>query len=228
MNPGAKGPLQQARRQAYRQVIVAAAERVFAERGFEAAKIQAIADEAGVSVGTIYGVFGSKSELFSVVLTHRLPDLLEAVHQAAMRAPTAIRKLDEGLHAFVVYMLHHPDYLQIHLREHSWGLGPTRASAEQLTAWREGLELEAAILQDAMDEGGVVADDPQRLARCIAAVHQVQLWDWVEQGMKEAAEEVACRIRKLVWQMFCVVPDNSPVPGEPARGGATKNEATLS
>jgi AcrR family transcriptional regulator len=57
--------------------MVAAAERVFADRGFEAAKIQAISDEAGVSVGTIYGVFGSKSELFSVVLTHRLPELLE-------------------------------------------------------------------------------------------------------------------------------------------------------
>ncbi len=197
-------PLQKARRAAYRQVILDAAEKVFADHGFEAARIQAIADEAGVSVGTVYSVFGSKSELFSFVLTRRLPDLLEGVHAAAINAPTTFEKLTEGLNAFIVYMLEHREYLQIHLRESPWGLGPTRASSEQLTAWRDGLELEAAILQDAMNEGVVIEEDPVRLARSIMAMHQVQLWDWVEKGMQEPPEQVASRIRRLLVQMFCV------------------------
>ena len=197
-------PLQKARREAYRKVILDAAERVFADHGFEAARIQAIADEAGVSVGTVYSVFGSKSELFGSVLTRRLPDLLEKVHGTAINAPTTFEKLTEGLDAFIVYMLEHPAYLQIHLRESPWGFGPSRASSEQVQAWRDGLELEAAILGDAMDEGIVIREDPVRLARTIMAMHQVQLWDWVEQGMQEPPEQVAARIRRLLGQMICV------------------------
>ena len=83
-------------------------------------------------------------------------------------------------------------------------MGPTRASSEQLTAWRQGLALETAVLQTAIEDGIVIEDDPERLARCITAVHQVQLWDWVEHGMEEPPEEVAPRIRKLIIQMFCV------------------------
>ena len=204
MTTGTQGPLQEARRNAYRQVIIAAAERVFAERGFDAAKIQDIADAVGISVGTIYGVFGSKAELFHVVLTHRLPELLELINKTADNVPTALEKLTEGLHVFVVYMLEHPEYLQLHLREHAWGLGPGRALLEQLTAWKNGLELEASILREAIAEGMVIDEDPFRLARCITAMHQVQLWDWVENGMKEPPRIVAERIRKLFIQMFFV------------------------
>jgi AcrR family transcriptional regulator len=204
MSRGTSSPLQEARRQAYQKVILDAAERVFADHGFDAAKIQTVADEAGVSVGTIYSVFGSKSELFSTVLTRRLPDLLELSTAASQKGDTPFESLIEGLDAYIVYLLEHPDYLRIHLGEHAWGLGPTRASAEQLTAWRQGLAMETAILKGAMEEGLVIEDDPERLARCVTAIHQVQLWDWVEKGMEESPDEVAPRIRKLIVQMLCV------------------------
>jgi AcrR family transcriptional regulator len=204
MSPGSNSKLQEVRRKAYQKVILDAAERVFADHGFEAAKIQTIADEAGVSVGTIYSVFGSKSELFSMVLTRRLPDLLELSMEASQRGSTPFESLIEGLDAYIIYLLEHPDYLRIHLGEHAWGLGPTRASAEQLTAWRQGLAMETAILEGAMEAGLVIEEDPERLARCITAIHQVQLWDWVENGMKEPREKVAPRIRRLIIQMLCV------------------------
>ncbi len=216
MTPGdrsssrARSALQQARQDAYRLVILDAAERVFAGRGFEGTRIQGIADEAGVSVGTIYSVFGSKSELFSAVLTHRLPELLDITRKAAIQATTTLGRLTEGLDAYIIYMLEHPDYLQIHLREHAWGLGPSRATHEQLVAWREGLDLHAEVLQVAMNEGVVILEDPYRLARCITAFHQVQLWDWVEKGMKEPPQQVADRIRKLLIQMFCVAGTQEP------------------
>ncbi len=203
MFPGSNSPLQEARRKAYRQVILEAAEPVFADFGFEAAKIQTVADKAGVSVGTIYSVFGSKSELFSVVLTHRLPELLDISRAAAVNASSALESLLEGIDAYIIYLLEHPNFLQIHLREHAWGLGPTRASAEQLAGWREGLDLQAAVLQAAMDEGIVIQEEPHRLARSITAVHQVQLWDWVENGMTEPVPDVATRLRQLFLQMFC-------------------------
>lgn len=196
-------PLQSARKMAYRKLIVEAAERVFAQYGFDAAKVQAIAEEAGVAVGTVYSVFGSKAELFSEVLTHRLPELLQLTSAAAIHANTPLEALTTGLRAYILYLLHHPDSLQIHLREHAWGLGPRRATAQQLEAWREGMELEASVLKAAIDQGLVIDVDPHLLARCITAVHQVQLWDWVEKGMVEPVEQVADRLDRIFIQMFC-------------------------
>lgn len=46
-----------------RESIVEAARRLFAAKGYVATTIQAIADEAGVAVQTVYAVFGNKREL---------------------------------------------------------------------------------------------------------------------------------------------------------------------
>ena len=51
-----------------RQDIVAAAQRVFLERGYSGATLTAIAQAAGVVVETIYRGFGSKASLFKAVV----------------------------------------------------------------------------------------------------------------------------------------------------------------
>lgn len=204
MRTGPGSTLREVRLGAYREVILAAAERVFAEHGFDATRIQTVAEEAGVSVGTLYGVYGSKAELFSDVLTHRLPELLErAVARVDDDAP-AVERLLTGLDAYVRFMVDHPDWLRIHLHEHAWGLGPTRATSEQLAAWREGLALEARVMAQAMEEGDVIRDDPTRLSRSIAAVQQVYLADWLDEGMKESPDAVARHLDRLVRMLLCV------------------------
>src|SRR5690349_8895376 len=55
------------RRQHTRDVLIEAAMQVFAEKGFEAASLEEIADAAGYSRGAIYKNFGGKEELFLAV-----------------------------------------------------------------------------------------------------------------------------------------------------------------
>lgn len=55
------------RRQQTRDVLVEAAAQVFAERGFEGASLEEIAERAGYSRGAIYKNFGGKDELFLAV-----------------------------------------------------------------------------------------------------------------------------------------------------------------
>lgn len=55
------------RRQQTRDVLVDAASQVFAERGFEGASLEEIAERAGFSRGAIYKNFGGKDELFLAV-----------------------------------------------------------------------------------------------------------------------------------------------------------------
>jgi AcrR family transcriptional regulator len=51
-----------------RAAVIAAASRVFSERGWMATNVRDVAREAGVSVETLYAGFGSKAELLKVAL----------------------------------------------------------------------------------------------------------------------------------------------------------------
>jgi AcrR family transcriptional regulator len=58
---------QERRRQHTRDLLLDAAEQVFAERGFQGASLDEIADTAGYTRGAIYKHFGDKEELFLAV-----------------------------------------------------------------------------------------------------------------------------------------------------------------
>src|SRR4051794_22285017 len=55
-----------------RQALLDAAARVFVERGFLGASVEAITDEAGYSRGAFYSNFDSKEELFAELLQVRV------------------------------------------------------------------------------------------------------------------------------------------------------------
>ena len=57
-----------AQAQATRHSILAAALRLFTSHGYVGTTIQAVADEAGVAVQTVYAVFGNKRELLRLTL----------------------------------------------------------------------------------------------------------------------------------------------------------------
>ena len=60
-----------------RSAIIAAASRLFRERGFEDASIQQIAELADTGVGTLYGYFSSKDDILREVLQTERDEALE-------------------------------------------------------------------------------------------------------------------------------------------------------
>lgn len=63
------------KRTAYREGILQAARTVFCRLGFDEAKMVTIAEEAGVSVGTLYNYFKSKEEVIRSLTTHEIEEL---------------------------------------------------------------------------------------------------------------------------------------------------------
>ena len=57
-----------------RALLLAAARRVFLERGYYAATLDQIADEAGFSKGAVYSRFASKSDMFLALLEDRIAE----------------------------------------------------------------------------------------------------------------------------------------------------------
>src|SRR2546421_532039 len=57
-----------------RALLLAAARRVFLARGYYAATLEQIADEAGFSKGVVYSRFASKADMFLALLEDRIAE----------------------------------------------------------------------------------------------------------------------------------------------------------
>ena len=73
-----------------RALLLAAARRVFLERGYYAATLDQIADEAGFSKGAVYSRFASKADMFLALLEDRIAE------RAAQNAELAAELADTG------------------------------------------------------------------------------------------------------------------------------------
>lgn len=71
------------RRQQTRDVLIAAATEVFAERGFEGASLEEIAERAGFTRGAIYKNFAGKEDLFFAVTDRFNEQVIEAFRAIA-------------------------------------------------------------------------------------------------------------------------------------------------
>lgn len=57
----------------------------FLDKGFQAASLRAIASEAGLTTGAIYGYFSSKSDLFDAIVGEAADALYEKFRTAQRR-----------------------------------------------------------------------------------------------------------------------------------------------
>lgn len=87
-----------------REQIMAAAGRVFARAGFEAAKVDDIAREAGVGKGTVYEYFDSKQALFEQILFKALFDHMQRLEQALAAHDDLVEALQAALEATLRYV----------------------------------------------------------------------------------------------------------------------------
>jgi len=83
----------QVRKAETRERVLAAARDLFDEVGYEATTIRAVAQRAGVAVGSVFTTFVGKAELLSQVMQDRLEALYAELEQVAphLRGPTVDR-----------------------------------------------------------------------------------------------------------------------------------------
>jgi AcrR family transcriptional regulator len=201
-------PKEHARRQReglYRRLILEAAERCFAEKGFEDAKIEEIAAASGLSLGTLYAVFAGKPAVMRAIHETRNREILAASSAAAAEHAAPLEALLAAVRAYVEFFVGHPEYLRIHLRGgHAWGLaGAGSRSRAHAHTWDEGIELFAELLERGIADGAFAPGSPRLLARMMIAMQQVQLADWAERGMREAPDSLVAEMHAWLRRAFC-------------------------
>ena len=66
-----------------RAQLTASARQLFLRRGFHAASLELVAEEAGFTIGAVYSRFGSKADLFLAILDEHIDRIVAEVAQVA-------------------------------------------------------------------------------------------------------------------------------------------------
>jgi TetR/AcrR family transcriptional regulator len=134
-----RGPAARRSGEETRAAILAAAERHFAERGFEAARLEDIAADVGIRRAAIFYHFPDKQELYAAVLD----DALGKVAAALPSSGSTAEKLEHAMRAWIDYVAHRPTVARLILREaasaHPGKVSPLAPSGGQLVKWLRAL-----------------------------------------------------------------------------------------
>lgn len=147
-------------------MILDAAERVFAARGYAAATVKDVAQEAGVATGTVYLYFPSKEELFLALIDRGTRAVLEGIVRARQGKPDVIAKLAASLEGAVRAFSAHRDLARVALLQAPGALPACEERLAQLH--RLFADYVAQDLEEARAAGLIPALDAR-----------VAAWAWV-------------------------------------------------
>ncbi len=193
-------PVVEAREQMYRALVLQSAERVFAGRGFHTAKMQEVAAAAGISLATLYATFPSKQQVFEALHEMRGAEFLAEVEAALAEPGDARAALRRGVRAFVDYLVRHPDYFRMDLREgRSWAIGDVESSP----AFQAGIAHWTQLMKRGIAEGTFSDEDPDVMAVTAFGVMQIQLAAWLAKPGEPDAAAIAERISRHLERALC-------------------------
>lgn len=170
------------RKTARREAILAAAQKVFAQKGFDGATISDIASAAGVASGTVYLYYESKIDLFAA-LNSQLWEVVTGAMSDADAPPDVRGGTQVRIHAVFNAAGRNRDLLRIVF------LNPdprTEVARRMNNADQARVQPLMELLQGGIDAGTVRDTDPAMLARLINSLVIIALYQcFIQQDGKD-------------------------------------------
>jgi AcrR family transcriptional regulator len=185
-----------------RRVILDAAVKVFARKGFNQARISDIADEAQIAYGLTYHYFRSKDEVLDTLFLDRWNVLLDAIRQVDQDTTTEPKEKLYAITSFIVDSYRYdPDLMKVIIVE------VTRAAntfgRRHLDKISEAFELIAEIFA-AGQRDGVFRDSitPRFAALAFYGAIEQVLTGWIFDVLPQGPEEFE-RAKSFVVETIC-------------------------
>lgn len=200
-----KADLGETRARMYRELVFDAAERVFAEKGFRASRMEDIAAEAGISLRTVYATFRGKNELYRQIEETRIGQLFASVVIDESLPP--LPRLVAVVRCYLDFLVSHPAYLRMHLRQgQTWAVEIDDEGTAVEGRIALGVPELAKIFRAGMDDGTFHAGNPEVAARLMLASQQILLADWVRNGGREPAAQLVDDVVLQIERSFVTRP----------------------
>jgi TetR/AcrR family transcriptional regulator, fatty acid metabolism regulator protein len=195
-----------------RRLILDAAIRVFARKGFHHCRVSDVADEAGVAYGLVYHYFDSKEEILNTLFIERWQIMLDAIVAIDAREDVRARdKLYEVASFIIDSYRHEPELMKVIIVE------VTRAANSfgrlHLEKIREAYGLIAGIVEKARQDGSFKANiSSQFAAMCFYGAIEQLLSAWIFDIIPATDEEFE-QAKSLVVEAICGGLEATPAPG---------------
>jgi TetR/AcrR family transcriptional regulator, fatty acid metabolism regulator protein len=184
------------------RLILDAAIRVFARRGFHRCRVSDVADEAGVAYGLVYHYFDSKEEILNTLFRERWQNMLDAIAEIDARRELSGRQKLQTVADFIIDSYRHePELMKVIIVEvtrsaHSFG----RLHLEPISEAYAGI---ARIVEAAREEGSFRPDIPAEFgAMCFYGAIEQLLTAWIFEIVPQTEEEFE-RAKTLVVEAIC-------------------------
>jgi AcrR family transcriptional regulator len=147
--------------------ILVAATNVFVAKGMEGARMQEIADEAGINKALLHYYFRSKERLFEAIFSKVINMAFPQLTQILKSDVAFVTKMEQVIDAYITLLRKHPFIPVFVLKE----LNRDPSGLFKL-AVKYGLNPQIIInqLQEAMDRGEIIRMDPRHLAMNIISM----------------------------------------------------------
>jgi TetR/AcrR family fatty acid metabolism transcriptional regulator len=178
-----------AKRLSKRQAIVDAAIHVFAQKGYQKAKIADVAEKAGVADGTVYLYFKNKDDLLMQSMHEMVEEKLVKIRRKIAKENTARAKLFKfaELHADLYTKNPHVvRFMVVELRQSRefYKKYPTYAPLSEYLDYVENL------VNDAIAEGSIRKVNARTLALMIIGTMDFVLTQWVVGGEQISLHQI--------------------------------------
>jgi AcrR family transcriptional regulator len=184
-----------------RRLILDAAVRVFARRGFHHCRVSDVADEAGVAYGLVYHYFESKEEILNTLFLERWQIMLDAIAEIDSRDLPARDKLHLIAGFIIDSYRHDPDLMKVIIVE------VTRAANSfgrlHLERIREAYTGISEIVESARADGSFKSDIPSEFAAmCFYGAIEQLLTSWIFEVLPRTDADFE-RAKELVVEAIC-------------------------
>jgi TetR/AcrR family fatty acid metabolism transcriptional regulator len=178
-----------------RRLILAAAVRVFARRGYHSSRVGDIAEEAGVAHGLLYHYFSSKEELLETIFRETWSDLLETISRVEQSGEEAPEQLRQVAAILLRSWRRDADLVRVLVRE----IGRSQALPSRVDEIGAVFRAIGRIVERGQEEGAFRADVDARLASWIfyGAIEEL-LTGWVLGQLPDGDEDVAAAERAVL------------------------------
>jgi AcrR family transcriptional regulator len=193
--------------------ILEAAKDVFVSKGMEGARMQEIADKAGINKALLHYYFRTKERLFEAILSEIIKFAFPKLTGILQSDKSIVEKIEEVIDAYIDLLIRHPFIPAFILKE----INRDPSGLFKMVV-KYGINLDGIFdqIQQAMDRGEIKSMRPQHLAinvisMCVFPFAVRPILSYVvfkedEQGIKDFYAERAEVIKKFVVDAIVITP----------------------
>ena len=183
-----------------RRLILQAAVRAFARKGYHACRVGEIAEEAGVAYGLVYHYFGSKEEVLETIFRDTWTQMLSRVREVQAEGGPATEQVRKVTALLLRTWHRDPDLVRVLVHE-------VTRSPEQLPRQIDEIGHAYEALQSIVAAGqksGEFRDDidPQLAATIFYGALEEVLTGWVMGQLPDSDEDIA-KAEQAVTGLIC-------------------------